>query len=118
MTQMDPIIVARFWSRVQIPTPRPNYNPCWLWQGALDKYGYGQFKTVAGTSPLKTHRIAYAVCKGEIPSGMHVLHSCNNPQCCNPAHLRVGTHAENMADMKAAGHVWRGGPNRKVLVRT
>jgi len=114
MTRYEPNIIARFWSRVKIPAPRPHYSPCWHWQGSLDRHGYGQFKTVAHTSPLRAHRIAYEVSKGEIPIGLHVLHSCNNPSCCNPDHLRLGTHADNMADMKAAGHVWYGGAQKKI----
>ena len=53
--------------------------------------------------PLRAHRMAYEVAKGDIPEGMHILHSCDNPKCCNPAHLRPGTHQENMDDMQARG---------------
>jgi hypothetical protein len=109
MTQYEPTIIARFWSRVQIPAPCFDYSPCWNWQGSLDRHGYGQFKLGFGLSPLRAHRIAYEACKGEIPEGMHVLHSCDNPRCCNPDHLRVGTHADNMADREARGRTWKAG---------
>jgi hypothetical protein len=54
------------------------------------------------------HRLAYTLAHGDIPDGMHVLHSCDVPCCCNPDHLRLGSHDENMRDMaerkRAVGH--------------
>ena len=56
------------------------------------------------------HRVAYLVFKGEIPSGLEVMHSCDNPKCINPDHLKLGTHQENMNDMKSKGRAK--GPSR------
>lgn len=81
---------------------------CWEWQGGKSK-GYGRI-SVNG-SPYSTHRIAYAERYGPIPDGMIVRHKCDNPPCCNPDHLELGTQADNIADMVSRGrHV--PGPGR------
>ena len=48
---------------------------------------------------LRTHRVMWEIVFGPIPDGFHVLHSCDNPPCANPAHLWLGTQTDNMADM-------------------
>jgi hypothetical protein len=60
--------------------------------------------------PLKAHRVALELATGSAPVG-DVAHSCDHPPCCNPAHLRDATHAENMADMAARGRSPRGERN-------
>lgn len=74
---------------------------CWPWTGPVDRHGYGRVQ-MNGKS-VGAYRVAWLLFRGEIPSGLHVLHNCNNPNCCNPDHLRLGTHAENMRDMAASG---------------
>lgn len=79
---------------------------CWIFSGRPDSRGYGQIN-FRGRHYL-VHRVAYMRANGEIPSGKGrldsvVMHSCDTKLCCNPAHLRFGTHAANMSDMKAKG---------------
>ena len=85
----------------------PDENGCTPWTASTTK-GYGQFKY-----HLKwcyAHRLAYEEAYGKIPKGMLVMHSCDNPKCVNPAHLSVGTHADNQRDMSEKG---RGPGHRK-----
>lgn len=87
----------------------PEDGCCWEWTRYRDRKGYGQLGL--GKRLLYAHRAAYEIYKGPIPDGMKVLHDpqkCNNPPCCNPAHLRIGTHDENMRDMDVAGTRRRG----------
>jgi hypothetical protein len=81
-------------------SPEPN-SGCWLWDGYLNKYGYGRLGR--NRSERGAHRLAYRVYRGLIPRGLLVLHSCDMPCCVNPDHLFLGTHADNSKDCKAKG---------------
>lgn len=92
---------------------------CWNWKLRLDKGGYG----IIGLRQYRdkrTHRVSYQIYNGEIPAGMVVMHSCDNPRCCNPDHLSVGTNMENMADSKNKGrggaYWFRGEENPKSIL--
>ncbi len=74
---------------------------CWLWNAGQVTFGYGAF-TWKRRSKL-AHRIAYEEFVGPIPDGMFVCHKCDVPQCCNPAHLFLGTQQDNMTDMGLKG---------------
>jgi hypothetical protein len=76
-------------------------DECWPWRGALGTWGYGAF-TLGGRA-LNASRATYALLVGEIPAGMVVCHSCDNPACCNPSHLWVGTQADNIHDCNRKG---------------
>lgn len=91
----------RFWSKVD----RESGASCWQWLGCTIHHGYGHFK-INGKA-VSAHRVAYELCKGPIPVGLHVLHRCDNPGCVNPEHLFVGTHDDNMEDKAVKGRVYR-----------
>lgn len=78
---------------------------CWEWQGGRDAdgYGYTTFAVVAGKNTHSLTRQLWAAIYGNIPAGMCVLHRCDNPPCCNPAHLFLGSHADNVHDKFAKG---------------
>lgn len=89
---------------------------CWIFSGAkLPKEigGYG-WATYCG-KVMGAHRIAWLLTNGPIPEGLHVLHKCDNGPCCNPAHLFLGTHLDNMADMYSKGRNTRGAKARAKL---
>ena len=74
-------------------------NECWPWSGGRHSAGYGAFKL--GRRQL-AHRIAWMIENdAAIPDGLCVLHSCDNPPCCNPTHLHLGTRADNAAERTA-----------------
>lgn len=74
---------------------------CIEWQAHRDKKGYGRTGPVDGD--VLTHRVVWAAAMGKIPDGMHVLHHCDNPPCCNVKHLYLGTNADNMRDKTNRG---------------
>lgn len=100
---MDEIYKKRFWSRVQRGAP----DECWEWQAFRQKVGgHGRFALSMGAAGVRNdmaHRFAWEFTNGAIPKGKYVLHKCNNPPCCNPAHLYLGTPADNMRDRRNAG---------------
>jgi hypothetical protein len=88
---------AAFWQNVTVAGPLD----CWLWTRAKHEFGYGVVY-IDGVR-WKAHRFAYTDRVGPIPAGLDILHACDNPPCCNPAHLKPGTNADNFADMVAKG---------------
>lgn len=69
---------------------------CWIWQKSCASPGYGQF--TRGGKYHSAHRYAWEVVNGKIPKGNVIRHMCHTPACCNPDHLKAGTHKDNYHD--------------------
>ena len=76
-------------------------DDCWKWTAAKNPQGYGKIGIGAPTHKVEgAHRVSWMLHNNAtIPAGLFVLHSCDNPECTNPKHLRVGTKSDNMNDM-------------------
>lgn len=98
-------VEERFWPKVKVSGP----DDCWEWQANLIKGGYGRISRGPKGEYL-AHRVSWILRNGDIPDGLLVLHSCDNPKCVNPKHLFLGTHQDNFDDMVSKGR-WPGQPN-------
>lgn len=94
----NPAIVSRLQSKVDRRGP----DDCWPWLASGGASGHGQFVVVKGY-PVGAHRMAWIIANDADPRPYQVMHRCDNPPCCNPAHLLLGTHAENLRDASVRG---------------
>lgn len=94
-------IISLFWSYVDASG---GPDACWEWKRSKHPQGYGQWRPYGVKTKLyRTHRMVWEFANGPIPDGMHICHTCDNPPCCNPAHLFLGTAKDNMQDKAAKG---------------
>lgn len=90
-------------------------DECWPYVGPRTPAGYGiVWERADGKNRHRSaHRLAWEIANGPIPDGMHICHRCDNPPCCNPAHLFAGTQSDNLFDMSRKGrHFSRTKPER------
>ena len=90
-------MAARFWNKVE------KSNGCWTWIGAAVPRGYGRFYW--NGKPRYAHRVSLELAGRAVPEGAVVMHTCDNPRCVNPKHLKVGTQSENMRDASRKGRI-------------
>lgn len=108
-------VEERFWEKVDKTVE------CWVWTASRSPDGYGLFKARTyqghGGAMVRAHRFAWELTNGPVPDGFCVCHRCDNPSCCNPDHLFLGTVIDNNADRDAKGRQSRG-EARRALMRT
>lgn len=101
IVKLTPADIARFHEKVV------RGDGCWIYASRKDSYGYGVFYVYrdGGEVRMKAHRVAYLLATGVDPLGSVVRHGCDNPPCCNPDHLSLGTQADNLRDGRERGRI-------------
>lgn len=92
----------RFWELVDTR----NSRQCWPWLGRRNKYERGIFNCSSKHKNFVVPRLIWLLSTGDDPGNKNVLHRCDNPWCCNPHHLWLGTQKQNVHDMIAKGRKW------------
>jgi hypothetical protein len=97
MPRWNQSLSERFWSKVSVSGP----GDCWPWRASRSRKGYGRINIDRRSH--NAHRVAWLLANGAVPDDRMVCHHCDNPPCCNPAHLFLGEAADNTADMMQKG---------------
>jgi hypothetical protein len=100
METNNPLRIFLFWTKVIVDLP----EKCWLWTGAKDQKGYGNFVTAVGKIK-KAHKFSWVLHFGPIPAGMQVDHKCEATSCCNPFHLQLLTGYKNNEKSNSASAI-------------
>ena len=107
LSHPPPEIVSRLALKLAAGLTQEGPGGCREWGGNRTPKGYGMIKLGKRNGrrhvQVYAHRLAYELAHGPIPEGMYVMHSCDNPPCCNPNHLRIGTPADNARDRDEKG---------------
>lgn len=98
-----------FLSRIDVRGP----DECWPWTHGKFASGYGAYSIKH--SPFKAPRIMHFIHTGQDPLELNVLHHCDNPPCCNPRHLFLGSHADNVKDRDQKGRTASGDRSGSIL---
>lgn len=110
--------ITRFWNKVNkngsIPTHMPHLGQCWEWTGGLPRNGRPQW--IFNGRIQAVSRVSWQIINAPITDGLLVLHKCDNPKCVNPLHLFLGTHQDNMDDMKAKGRQLKGHNSHNAII--
>lgn len=96
-------LIDRFFKYVGRKQP----NGCILWEGTIDKKGYGTIRDDEQKND-GAHRVSYRLFTGSIPDGLFILHDCDTPLCVAPGHLRLGTNIDNQMDKVAKSRQAKG----------
>lgn len=100
------LTVEQFWAKIE------RGDGCWTWLASVSPWGYGRSPFPGRSGRLvMAHRIAWELTNGPIPDGLIVCHHCDNPRCCRPDHMFLGTDKDNAMDAARKGRM--GSANRK-----